>query len=177
MESGWLAQDTGRLGFASSACSTNKVQLGIPQTASTSVFYATLRLSIFISSTRTRASPGVEQKVTWISENASRDTRPAVSASGGRVRRTSPGSCNTWVVSSISRSHRTAGRASRVRLRRAAHPSIFLSRFIGWRDYAVRSRFSMQGVAPRCGFATAEGSPAREPAWTSKRHLDPSSKP
>jgi len=35
--------------FASSARSTNKVQLGILQTASTSVFYATLSLSIFLS--------------------------------------------------------------------------------------------------------------------------------
>jgi hypothetical protein len=54
--------------------------------------------------------------------NAPRDTRPRVSASGGRVRRTLAGSRNLWVVSLISRSHRTAGRASRVRLRRAAHP-------------------------------------------------------
>jgi len=73
--------------------------------------------------------------------NAPRDTRPrvsasggrvrlgracppreGVSASGGRVRRTLAGSRNLWVVSLISRSHRTAGRASRVRLRRAAHP-------------------------------------------------------
>jgi len=43
------AQDTGRMRFASSARSTNKVQLGIPQTASTSLFYATLSLSIFLS--------------------------------------------------------------------------------------------------------------------------------
>jgi len=35
--------------LASSARSTTKVQLGIPQTASTSVFYATLSLSIFLS--------------------------------------------------------------------------------------------------------------------------------
>jgi hypothetical protein len=49
MESGRLAQDTGRMQFASSARSTNKVQLGILQTASTSVFYATLSLSIFLS--------------------------------------------------------------------------------------------------------------------------------
>jgi hypothetical protein len=49
MESGRLAQDTGRMRFASSARSTNKVQLGIPQTDSTSVFYATLSLSIFLS--------------------------------------------------------------------------------------------------------------------------------
>jgi Cas7 group CRISPR-associated protein Csh2 len=49
MESGWLAQDTGRMRFASSARSTNKAQLGILQTASTSVFYATLSLSIFLS--------------------------------------------------------------------------------------------------------------------------------
>jgi hypothetical protein len=44
-----LAQDAGRMRFASSARSTNKVQLGILQTASTSVFYATLSLSIFLS--------------------------------------------------------------------------------------------------------------------------------
>jgi hypothetical protein len=49
MESGRLAQDTGRMRFASSARSTNKVQLGILQIASTSVFYATLSLSIFLS--------------------------------------------------------------------------------------------------------------------------------
>jgi hypothetical protein len=48
MESGRLAQDTGRIRFASPARSTNKVQLGILQTASTSVFYATLSLSIFL---------------------------------------------------------------------------------------------------------------------------------
>jgi mannose/cellobiose epimerase-like protein (N-acyl-D-glucosamine 2-epimerase family) len=49
MESGRLAQDTGRMRFASSTRSTNKVQLGILQTASTSVFYATFSLSIFLS--------------------------------------------------------------------------------------------------------------------------------
>jgi hypothetical protein len=49
MESGRLAQDTGRMRFASPARSTNKGQLGILQTASTSVFYATLSLSIFLS--------------------------------------------------------------------------------------------------------------------------------
>jgi len=49
MESGRLAQDTGRMRFASSSRSTNKVQLGIPQTDSTTVFYATLSLSIFLS--------------------------------------------------------------------------------------------------------------------------------
>jgi len=47
MESGRLVQDTGHMRFASSARSTDKVQLGIPQTASTPVFYATLSLSIF----------------------------------------------------------------------------------------------------------------------------------
>jgi len=49
MESGRLAQDLGRMRFASSARSTNKVQLRIPQTASTTVFYAILSLSIFLS--------------------------------------------------------------------------------------------------------------------------------
>jgi hypothetical protein len=49
MESGRLAPDTGRMRFASSARSTNKVQLGILQIASNSVFYAPLSLSIFLS--------------------------------------------------------------------------------------------------------------------------------
>jgi len=63
MESGRLAQDTGHMRFASSARSVNKVQPGIPQTASIAVFYATISLSIFLSRLKTRAFSLLEMLV------------------------------------------------------------------------------------------------------------------
>jgi len=50
MQSGGLAKDTGCMRFASSAHSTNKGQPGIFQTSSTSIFYASQILSIFLFS-------------------------------------------------------------------------------------------------------------------------------